>query len=251
MNKAFVGLVAAMPEEIRALLQRVKGCSTEKSSGFTFYSFELQGRSVVLVESGMGPVHAAAATQALIAVAAPPAIVNFGFGGAVLPGLYVGDLVLAEQVLLLENGRVSDVLLPDPSFAQKVASACGKAGISLDRGTFVTAATIMNKEEVARTLSSRVQAPVLEMETAAVMREAARAGIPAAAVRGISDPSDLELGFSLEEFCDEQLRIRLPRVLACIARKPWIIPQLLKLSRNSKRAALSLALFVEEMVKFL
>jgi adenosylhomocysteine nucleosidase len=246
MNKACVGLIAAMPEEIRPLLRRVGRYRKEKRSGFSFYRFELGGRGVVLVESGMGPAHAAAAADALIAAAAPATIVNFGFGGAVLPGLAVGDLVVAEEVLLLEKGRISDVLLPDLSLLEKLESR--GAGLPLGRGTFLTAATVMNKEEVARTLSSRIQTPVLEMETAAIMRVAARRGIPVAAVRGISDPFDLELEFSLEEFCDEELRIRLPRVLACIARKPRIIPQLLTLSANSKKAAAGLAVFLERVL---
>jgi adenosylhomocysteine nucleosidase len=251
MKQGCLGLIAAMPEEIRPLLRRVQRYRKERLSGFSLYSFELQGAEVVLVESGMGPAHAAAATELLVSSAAPRCILNFGFGGGVLPGLRVGDLVLAEQVLYLEKGRVCDVLIPDQLLTERIFTGCAAAGITLGRGSFLTAATIMNKEEVGRTLSSRVQTPVLEMETAAIMRVAARRGIPAAAIRGISDPAELELGFSLEEFCDGELRIRLPRVLGTVARKPRIIPQLLQLSKNTKLAAENLALCVERAVRVL
>jgi adenosylhomocysteine nucleosidase len=65
----------------------------------------------------------------------------------------------------------------------------------------------------------------------------------------VSDAAEEELGFSIEEFCDPELKISLARVLRCIAGKPWIIPQLLKLSANSRRAGKNLALCVELALK--
>jgi adenosylhomocysteine nucleosidase len=71
------------------------------------------------------------------------------------------------------------------------------------------------------------------------------------AIRGISDAADEELDFSLEEFCDRELRISPLRVLACIARKPRIIPQLMRLAAHSKKAGLRLAAGVELALKAL
>lgn len=245
MKSECLGVVAAMPEEIAPLLRRMKGYRKEKAAGFTLYRFSVQGKPVVLIESGMGPKHAAEATQTLIALAAPRLILNFGFTGAVLPGTEVGDLVLADRVLLLEKGLLSEAPQPDRTLGSLLVQACVAAPFNLYRGTFVTAAAIMNKKEVGESLGAGVERPMLEMETAAVLRTADQAGIPVVAVRGVSDAADDELGFSLEEFCDRELRISLPRILGCIARKPRIIPQLLKLAGNSKKAGKNLALCVE------
>jgi adenosylhomocysteine nucleosidase len=217
----------------------------EKAAGFTLYRFSVQESPVVLIESGMGPKHAAQATQTVIELAAPRLILNFGFTGAVLPGTEVGDLVLAERVLLLEQGRLSEAPQPDRALGALLLQGCVAAPFNLYRGSFVTAASIMNKKEVGESLGSGVDRPMLEMETAAVLRVADQAGIPVVAVRGVSDAADDELGFSLEEFCDAELRISLPRIVRCIARKPWIIPQLVQLAGNSKRAGKNLALCVE------
>jgi adenosylhomocysteine nucleosidase len=245
MGKDCLGVVAAMPQEIAPLLRRSKGYRKETAEGFSVYRFQAGETPVVLIESGMGPRHAAAATRMLISLAKPKLILNFGFAGAVLPGTAVGDLVLAEQVLLLEEGRLTAGPKPDPELCRRLSQACASAPLTLQLGNFITAAGIMNKEAVAASLGGGVAHPVLEMETAAVLLEAELAGIPVVAVRGVSDAADEELGFSIEEFCDAELRISLPRVLGCIARRPWIIPQLVRLSLNSNKAGKNLALCVE------
>jgi len=240
-----IGVVAAMPQEIAPLLRRVSRYSKERTAGCNLYRFEMAGVPVALIESGMGPKHAAAATAALIASVAPSCLLNFGFAGGVLPGTEVGDLVLAERVLYLKDGRLNEVPQPDTRLNRMVAEALAAVPITLQQGTFVTAAVITNKTALARLLEAGVQHPMLEMETAALLQVAADAGIPVVALRGVSDAAGEELSFSLEEFCDDELRISVPRVLKTIAAKPWIIPQLIRLSGNTKRAGKSLALGVE------
>jgi len=245
MGRQSIGVVAAMPQEIAPLLRRFAGYRKERAAGCNLYRFEVAGVPVALMESGMGPRHAAEATAALIERAAPSLLLNFGFAGAVLPGTAVGDLVLAERVLYLQEGRLSEPAQPDAELCRRVAGALAGAPVTLHRGTFVTAAVITQKNALAGLLGTHTGHPVLEMETAALLRVAAGAGIPVVALRGVSDAADEELGFSLEEFCDAQLRIKVSRVLRTVAAKPWIIPQLIRLSGNSKRAGKNLALGVE------
>jgi adenosylhomocysteine nucleosidase len=251
MEKTCLGVVAAMPQEIAPLLRRMKGYRKERAAGFNLYRFELEGTCVALVESGMGAAHARSATEALISLARPGAILNFGLCGGVLPGLALGELVLAERVCWLAQGRLTLEAQPDPELSRLVLEGCASAGVQVQRGSFITAAAIMNKKEVALSLGDGAANPVLEMETAAVLRAAGERGIPALALRGVSDPWDEELAFSLEEFCDSELRISPARVVGCIARRPWIIPQLIRLSGNSKKAGEKLALGVETALRAL
>jgi nucleoside phosphorylase len=234
-----------MPQEIAPFLRRLPRYSKERTAGYNLFRFEMAGVSVALIESGMGPKHAAAATAALIASAAPSCLLNFGFAGGVLPGIGLGDLVLAQRVLFLTKGRLEEVPQPDPQLSSLVAKALAAAPITWQLGTFVTAAVITNKTALTGLLEAGIQHPMLEMETAALLQVASDAGVPVVALRGVSDAAEEELGFSLEEFCDDELRISVPRVLKTIAAKPWIIPQLIRLSGNTKRAGRSLALGVE------
>lgn len=244
MERESLGVVAAMPQEIAPLLRRLQGYKRERVDRFNLYRFACQAVPVVLIESGMGPAHAEAATEALIALAAPRAIVNFGFAGGVAPGLAVGELVLAERVYTLERGRVTEAPRPDAGLGALFFDACRGACFTLHRGCFITAGGIMNKGALASSLGAGITNPVLEMETAAVLRAAERAGIPVLALRGVSDPANEALGFRIEELCDPQLNISAARVLGCLARKPYLIPQLVRLAGNSKKAGRSLALGV-------
>ncbi|GFO70692.1 MTA/SAH nucleosidase [Geomonas limicola] len=236
-----LGLVAAMPEEIAPLLRRVGKPRKEHRVGYNWYRFEVSGVPVTLIESGMGLRHAQAATRALIEDAAPQLLLNFGFTGAVRPGLEVADLVLAERVLFLAEDRVIEQPIPAPGLVQAVSASLASGTQRMVQGTVITAASITSKQALQARLPSELPHPVLDMESAAFMTEAARAGIPALVLRCISDAADEELGFSLDEFCDADLKIRLPRVLWTIARKPRIIPQLIRLADNTSRAGKSLA----------
>ncbi|GFO54241.1 MTA/SAH nucleosidase [Geomonas sp. Red276] len=246
-----LGLVAAMPQEVAALRARIPALRKERAGSLNLFRGDFAGASIVLAESGMGPAHAEEATEQLIRLASPAAILNYGFGGGVVPGLKVGDLVLAERVMMIGKEEATEGPSPAPRLTQVVAGASSPQGKPFKTGTFLTAASIMNKKEVGAAYCSGIDNPVLEMETAAVLRAAARAGVPVVAVRGISDAAEEELGFSLDEFCDADLNLRIPRVLACVAKKPWIIPQLLRLSANTNRAGKLLAEGVERALKVL
>ncbi len=206
---------------------------------------------VCLMESGMGVTRAAAATDALVAATSPAAILSFGFGGAALPGLKVGDLAVGITSWLAGP----DELVPRQGIARELAEqltaelerVCG--GVA--RGEIITSPRILKKGDLAPSLPAEMTAPILDMETAAVAEATHRHGIPLVALRAISDDAAEELAFSLDEFTDNEMAIRPLKVLATIARKPWIIPQLLRLARNSRVAGKRLAQGVLATIEFL
>jgi len=248
MGETTIALVAAMPDEIRALLRRVGKYRKGTLGAFTRYDFEAGNNSVVLVQSGMGLGRAGAATCALLTEVRADLVVNFGFAGAVRADTAVGELVLAREVFLLEGERFTPCPVPPNAVAARAMTACGGTG-ALREGAFVTSAAIEDKRRVAALLPAQAQHPVLEMETAAVVAAARQAGVPVVAIRCISDGAEEELGFSLEEFCDAELNVRPGRVLATVARKPWIVPQLIRLALNSGKAARRLAECIETLLK--
>ena len=78
-----IGLIAAMPQECDALLQRVKQVEKSKLNSFRCYRFNLFGRNCLLVQSGMGSRRAMDATRALLNYISPQFLVSFGIAGAV------------------------------------------------------------------------------------------------------------------------------------------------------------------------
>jgi len=240
-----IGLVAAMPEECAPLLKRAGGYAPQKTGQYPSFRFRVGRGEVFLVRSGMGPERSAAATGALIQAFRPEMVISFGLGGGVLPGPKVGDLVLAERLLWLREGLFTEQrgLSVETAHTMRAALAAILPDTDgrLHLGSFITSARIENKRLLAERLPPGIDCPLLEMETCAVARVVAEAGLPFLAIRAVSDDAGEELDFDLEEFCDAELNVRVSRVLLTLARKPWILPQLLRLARHSRLAGERLA----------
>ncbi len=231
-----------MPEETRAVLRGAAGRSRSRIDGRRICRCRIADHDIVLVEAGMGLLNAGWAAMSL-GCESPDVLISAGFGGSVLPGLAVGDAVLAEQVLhWLGSG-----------FEQVPVGFYGRNSVAeqllLSRGTFITSDGILNKKALAGHLSAVVRNPLVEMESAAVARVAAEQRIPFLGLRVVSDPWNEELDFSIAEFCDDSLRIKPIKVLATILKRPRIIPQLIRLARNSRIAARSLANAMERLLQ--
>jgi adenosylhomocysteine nucleosidase len=251
MNHVKPGLIAAMPEEINPLLKRIGIYRKEKIKSFTVYRFSLAESDACLIASGMGPANGAAAVQTLIEVAEPSIIINFGFAGAVTKGPAVGDLVVAEHLLHYHDAlfSIQEGLAQTAMETSAQLQTSAKGRFHVYRSTFITAAQIIEKQGLIGLLPKSCNYPVLDMETAAVAKVATEAGIPLMAVRAISDAADEELGFSLDAFTDEKMQLRMGKILGTIMRKPWIIPQLLRLAKNTKIAGANLALGMESIIR--
>jgi adenosylhomocysteine nucleosidase len=236
-----IAIITAMPEESAAVLKGAKQREKTLLSGRKRYHTQIDGHDIVLVEAGMGMLNAGWAATAL-AAEQPDLMISAGFGGAVLPGLKVGDAVAAEQLLQWGGVEFEEVAV---GFYGRNAAA---DALSLPRGAFITCDIIQDKRSLASLLPQGAANPVVEMESAAVARVAVAHAIPFLGLRTISDPWDEELDFSIDEFCDDTKRIRPTKVLATILRRPRIIPQLIRLARNSRVAAAGLAKTMQRLL---
>lgn len=255
MDQGVIGLIAAMPEEINPLLKCVGAYTRETIEGFAAWRFESGFSEIHMVRSGMGPENAAYATRALIATTRPALIINFGFAGAVTKGASVGDIAIAGRIFVNRKRQFQEVI---GMLADKAEELVGILEVpfrstetKIRLGTFITAAEIKSKREIAELLPAGVVNPVLEMETAAVAQAAREGNVPLIAIRAISDDADEELGFSIEEFTDRKMNISLGKVLLTVSKRPWIVPQLLRLARNSRFAGKSLATALPVLLKAL
>jgi len=179
----------------------------------------------------------------------PPFVPRTSFPSLLAAGVRAGlaaeDLLIAEQLLWLRDGNYAE----RPGLADGESQSAGRilaaalpgAAERVKRGTFITTGRIEDKRYVAESLPAGVKHPLLEMETCAVARAASAAGVRLMAVRGVSDDAGEELGFSIAEFTDRDLNVSVPKILLTLARRPWILPQLIRLTRNSRFAGERLA----------
>ena len=243
-----IGIITAMPEETQAVVRVIVGAKKTLIGTLTVRQGVLAGHDVVIVEAGMGFDNAAAAAEKLVRVADPEMIISVGYCGGVSAGLQVGDIVVATGLTIVSEKELEEVSVEIPAVSRNFVARQAAEGHRVFGGLFASTTTIMPKSTLAALLSPKAPFPVVEMESAAIAIIAVENGIPFSAVRAVSDPFDEELGFSLDEFCDGQMRIRIPKVLLTIACKPRIIPQLIRLARNSRVAGASLSRAMERFL---
>jgi futalosine hydrolase len=141
---------------------------------------------------GIGPVEAAIATAGALALAPYELVINAGIAGA-FPGRgAVGDAFAVSEALYadleLEGGAALPFDLPNHAESSAAALAPFRDGrIAARLGRGLTTATITATGERAALLARRFDCDLEAMEGFAVLRAAARAGVPALELRGISN----------------------------------------------------------------
>lgn len=94
-----LALMAAMPEELAALLAQLDQPVVQHHAGRAFHTGRLEGQAVVLVLSRIGKVAAATTAALLIERFGARAIVFTGVAGGLHPQAQVGDIVIARELL--------------------------------------------------------------------------------------------------------------------------------------------------------
>lgn len=236
-----IAIITAMPEEYRAVTACFGSAGISRAGALKTATFRTKEHEFLVVESGMGFDNAARAAEALMSGDCPDLLISAGFCGGIAPELQAGDVVVAKKIIIANVEGIEEVpvLLSDVG-RNFVARQAGEGG-RIVGGTFVSASVLTSKSRLAEMLSGQYPHPVVEMESGAIAIVAAEHNIPLLAIRAVSDAADEELQFTLDEFCDPELRrICIPKVLLTVLRKPRIIPQLMRLSRSSRSAAKSL-----------
>lgn len=235
-----IGIITAMPEESAALLHCAASWDKQTFGSLTGYCFRHGSHTIVLIQGGMGFDNAARAAETLLANFTPELLISTGFCGAVAPQLQVGDTVVACEYGIAGSTALESVPVPLLPITREFAHQQATAGARTFSSLFVSTPSVMNKNAVARLIPADAPFPIVEMESAAIAIVAVEHNIPYLAIRTVSDPRSEELDFSLDEFCDSQMQLRIPKVLLTILKRPRIIPQLMRLAKNSKTAAASL-----------
>jgi len=245
-----IAFITAMPQEFRAVTCCLEAPATVRIGQYVACRGTASCHDIVVLESGMGYDNATRATETLSSEVRPDILISAGFCGGVEPDLGVGAVVVATRIVTISGDMVVEVPVEFATAGCNFVAHQPLSAHPVFGGTFVSTPVIMRKALIAALLPTGSPHTVVEMESAAIAIISAAKGIPFIGIRSVSDPAGEELGFSLDEFCDDQMRIRISRVLLSIMRRPLIIPQLVRLGRNSRIAGVTLAQAVERLLKF-
>jgi nucleoside phosphorylase len=210
-----------MRMELRPVV-RALGATRSVVDGVSLYRASVGHTEVAAAAIGVGPAAAARATARLLDVWPADFALVSGIAGAIDPRLGIGIVVVPATVIDRASGdRFHPSPLPDVEASGTIATS---------------AALIVDDERVARLRAEGVVA--LDMETSAVARVCAARGCPWSAFRAISDRS-------IDGLVDETVvRMLKPDGQAdpwaaarVVVTRPWNIPRLVRLGRDSTLAA--------------
>jgi adenosylhomocysteine nucleosidase len=210
----------------------------------TAYVTEIGGAEVGVILTGAGPVPARTAAQKVMSHEDE---INFcissGLAGALRPELRVTQVV-AARALFTEPANVEEITdLIEPS--GPLLTFAEQSGATLvDR--FYSASRVVARSEEKRLWGK--QASAVEMESFDILSVAAESGIPAVAIRSISDTVDEDLPLDMNRIFSDEGQVSLPRVIGEVVRNPGSVPSLVRLGQNAKAAAESLARFLDGYV---
>lgn len=200
-----------------------------------FHEGLLAGKRVAWVVGGAGVDAAARAAALLVEGHRPRRLASAGFAGGLDPALPRGALVAPATVLREGEGG----LAMEPGVCPGAEST----------GAIVTVDAVVTTAAAKRALGERTGAAVVDMETWAVARAAAAAGIPCVSVRVVSDAAGDELPSDIARLVAPQSGLRRAgAALAAIGRKPAAAATLWRLWEQAVVDARVLALALERLV---
>jgi len=224
-------------------IARLQAVDPLKSKKFGFgsrdiYEGTVAGATVRVLITGMGWWNARRAVEMSYESFLPEVCISTGFAGSLRPEYQPGDILVAREIKEIRGSRSM------PSDPELVELAIAQGARAVDR--FLGSKRIIRDAQEKRRIG--VSGSAVEMESFRVIAAAFGRGIPAVAVRGISDAYDVSLPYDFQKAADRNGKLRIPLLLGQIARRPKGLPGLIQLGRDSRHTAVKIANFLSEFV---
>ena len=209
-----IGIIGAMAAEVEGLHERMTVAREVKKAGMTFYEGTLGATEIVLVQSGIGKVNAAACAQILADCFEVTHILNTGIAGSLDDAIDIGDIVVSTDALQhdmdatpfgYEAGQVpglSVMAFPaDEAFRAMAVEAVRTAAsdVKVFEGRVVSGDQFISSQEKKDAIKAAFGGLCTEMEGAAIAQTAWLNHIPFVILRSISDKANDDAGRAYSE----------------------------------------------------
>lgn len=211
-----IGIIAAMEEELKLLVENLEDKSQETVLSNVYYSGRYGEHELVLVQSGIGKVMSAMSVAILVESFKVDAIINTGSAGAVATGLNVGDVVVADTLVYhdvdltafgYDYGQMSMQPLyfhSDKTFVSTFEAVLSKEEMTSKVGLIATGDSFIAGQEKIDVIKGHFpQVLAVEMEGAAIAQAAQATGKPFVVVRAMSDTAAHDANITFDEFIIE------------------------------------------------
>jgi len=176
-----IGIIGAMVEEVTMLKTKIENLKEIKYHSVQFYEGLINGKEVVLMQSGIGKVNAAMSTTILFEHYDIDFVINIGTAGGVVENCSVLDIVLSEQVCYhdvdvtafnYQYGQVPHCPLyfeSDKDLILLAEQVLNQENIVFHKGLIVSGDSFIHEEKQIEKIKNHFSSVVaLEMEAAAI-----------------------------------------------------------------------------------
>jgi adenosylhomocysteine nucleosidase len=158
-----------------------------------------------------------------------------GVAAGLKPEWRPGDLLVAQSV----SGPNGEAGIPGDPDLIDLAVQCGAK----------PAAKLITLPRIARTIAEKVRlaswGDAADMESLPLMQQWSARSIPSLALRVILDPVELPMTCDFEAAMDAHGQVRIMKIMAQMARRPQLLPDFLRLARQSRRVLMILARYLD------
>lgn len=243
------GILGAFPPELVLLQSKMEEKKDTTIQQIRFTKGKLNGRQIVLAQTGIGKVNAAITTTLMIEHFQPREIVFSGIAGGIDPALHPGDLVVGTQVTYHDYGMAMDnrmeywstknpaTMLENPrSFScdsvlvnkavtvakdltfSKIKRANGSFEPAVKKGIIVTGDVFVSSAMVTQRLRKELNAAATEMEGAAIAQTCYQQNVPFVIIRSLSDNANEKAQNDIKAFYDVAAHNAATLVMALISK---------------------------------
>ena len=192
-----IGMVVAMRKEILPLIENSGlEVSNESVGKYQISSFKYLDKEIIIVESGVGEIYAAGATQLLISKYEVECIINFGVCGLLNDKLNLLETVLVDGIVhydfdlsKIDNLPVGqypnmDRVIPCKNSLMDVVTSINS---SIQKVICASADKFVVDGDVKDNLYKEYDASICEMESAGVALTCLNNNIPFVVIKAVSD----------------------------------------------------------------
>lgn len=208
-----IGIIGAMEEEVEILKSSIENIETIQKAHVIFYRGQLEGKEIILAQSGIGKVNAAITATLLIDEFNPELVINTGSAGSVDNQLNIGDIIISNKVYYhdvnttafgYKFGQVPSM----PEYYETKEELISLAKSSIENlnlngivGEVATGDSFIGSFEQRKEIKSNFPtSSVVEMEAGAIAQTCHQFNVPIIVTRAVSDLADKESDVTFEEF---------------------------------------------------
>jgi adenosylhomocysteine nucleosidase len=236
-----VAFIFALGVEAGGLVDKLSGTTVTKCNTFVEHAGTLQGKEIIIAETGVGAEAAAAATADVIKFHEPAWVVSAGFAAGLAEGPGKGDFLMADQVMNLKGDRLEVGLKLSPE-----AIAATKR---LHVGRLLSVDKLISSPTEKKRLGEEHQAIAGDMESFAVAQACRELKTRFLSVRVISDGLSDELPKEVSRLMKQTtLGGKLGVAAKALFSRPQSAAEMWNLQQEALKASDRLARFLVSML---